>query len=513
MLRNSISTLKKDKVLTYLFMTFILIQPLLDTHYLYTQEVVSKFFMSPSTIIRIVFIAILFGMTLYNTGWNNNYYFIIAYGAVTAIYTVIHIINAYNFYSLVPGNFNFSAVEDIFYIIRLILPLLCILIVFNLEISYEQFRVTTLILITIISGLIVVTNILKISLDSYTNKTIGDNIFSWFTNGYENYGFNGLASKAFFNFANQVATILCMLLPLSFYFVIKKTDWLSFTSLILQILSMLMVGTKVASYGCLLISISMFMIYFFFVIIKKEFKFNFKTFFLFIFILSLIFIILPKSPAVYRYQVANRTEQKYKNTQPLDESQVTDTDYKIEFIKNNYKRLKIKEVFITKSYPYQYDPDFWYEILNEPIEKRLNNRYLEEAMVKRVKEINNNPMDNWFGIGFSRVSNIYNIERDFVNQYYSLGLIGVMLFLLPYVIISLYGIYQCLRFYKEKFNILNISIIFSILLVLIASYFSGNSLDALFVTILLSFICGSMLKFNNKLGENKNENNNYNANV
>ncbi len=544
--------ISKCKSLKYWFIAFILIQPLLDTHYLFTEEVVSKFLISPSTLVRIAAILIFSILVLYKQNWKKKYYVLVGYILAICLYTVIHIVNGLSFHSLVPGDFNFSALNEIFYIIRLILPMLCIFIVYNLDIGRDEFRFTILSLVIIISGLIVVTNIFKISMDSYANQTISDNIFSWFTNGYKNYGFYGLASKAFFNFANQIAAILCMLLPLCIYFFIQKIDIMSSLALFLQPISMLMLGTKVSTYGSLLIIVYMIVAYCFFVFVKKELKFKLKTLISIFSVLLLVLVIFPKSPALYRQQIANNTAKANKGTMPtsiyrLSENAISncniefssalsvqdcangntetpkikniadsmDQNNKIKFIENNYERLKINKRFITKSYPYQYDPDFWYEILHEPIEKRLNYRYLETSMIKRVKEINNNSLDTWFGIGFSRVSNIYNIERDFVNQYYSMGLMGVLLFLFPFVLIVLWGIYQCLRYYKEKFNIFNFSCISSILLVLGASYFSGNSLDALTVTIILAFICGIIIKFNTKVGSdfNNEKDIDYNANL
>lgn len=52
-------------------------------------------------------------------------------------------------------------------------------------------------------------------------------------------------------------------------------------------------------------------------------------------------------------------------------------------------------------------------------------------MLKRVKEINNNKLDNLFGITYSRTSKVFNLERDFLYQYYSMGIIGVLILIFP----------------------------------------------------------------------------------
>ena len=74
--------------------------------------------------------------------------------------------------------------------------------------------------ILLISGSIVITNFLGIAYNSYGYEQIADNFFSWFSN--HNYLFNQLASKGFFELANQIVAILILYLPLVIYFLIKK---------------------------------------------------------------------------------------------------------------------------------------------------------------------------------------------------------------------------------------------------------------------------------------------------
>lgn len=53
-----------NKIKYYLLILFIVIQPILDIHYLYTEKVVNIIGFSPSTIIRVVIVAILTLMTI-----------------------------------------------------------------------------------------------------------------------------------------------------------------------------------------------------------------------------------------------------------------------------------------------------------------------------------------------------------------------------------------------------------------------------------------------------------------
>ena len=145
-------------------------------------------------------------------------------------------------------------------------------------------------------------------------------------------------------------------------------------------------------------------------------------------------------------------------------------------------------------YPYTYDPDFWFSILNEPRFKRVDYRFLEESMIKRVVEINNNKLDILFGISNTRVQNIFNIERDFVVQYYALGIIGLILILIPYFILLFNYLIKIIKNKFKYLNIINILSFITIIMIFTISYYSGNMLNSLSFTIYFSTIYAIMLK-------------------
>ena len=115
-------------------------------------------------------------------------------------------------------------------------------------------------------------------------------------------------------------------------------------------------------------------------------------------------------------------------------------------------------------------------------------------MLDRVKTINANPADNYLGITFTRMSNIFDLERDFISHYYTLGLLGLCLFLFPYLIIFLLAIFMMLYHYKEKFTFRNVMLMLGIAITLFAAYYSGNCMDGLVVTLILGFIMGQLVE-------------------
>ncbi len=530
--------LKIEKLKYYLLILFVVIQPILDIYYLYTDKVVNTIGFSPSTLIRIGITVILCILTLITLRDKKRWLFIGSYIAIVLIYTIIHIINANNFYSLVPGDFGYSLVGELFYIFRMMIPLSILFITYNMDISSDDFAKAVVGILLLIAGTIVITNILKISLNSYTNEPIKANIFEWFTGAYNKYNYSSLASKGVFNFANQIAAILVLLLPVMLAIYSTKQNKLNLFTVIITILAMIMLGTKVALFGAVIDVFIFIAILVFMKLFKKENTLNKKN--LIMLGLSLIVIggLFMKSPAINREIVAryvrinnskvevegvednhkeqskNQVEPKklndsqLKNSEAVEDKNIDDLENKgmdkviqpskndkkamIEYIEKNYKNLMVNEQFVKNSYPYKYDPEFWVDIINLPVVERLDWRNLEQKMLQRVMDINDNSMDKYFGLSFTRTQNIFNLERDFLSQYYSLGTVGVLVFLGPYVILALICFLNMLIKFKEKFNIINLSLCYAVLFALGVSYYSGNVLDALTVTIILAFILGHL---------------------
>ncbi|WP_278340694.1 O-antigen ligase family protein, partial [Lactobacillus acetotolerans] len=86
----------------------------------------------------------------------------------------------------------------------------------------------------------------------------------------------------------------------------------------------------------------------------------------------------------------------------------------------------------------------------------------------------------------------FNLERDFASQIYSLGWIGMLLFIGPYVVIMLYAAFEWLR-YKGVRTFLNSSMIASVACMLFAAFSSGNVMDFLTASFILAFVEGDLL--------------------
>lgn len=499
---------KKNNFLAqYIIMALVIIQPLLDTIYLYSNERFKVLGFSISTIINFAtaFILCISILTVNNSKSKKRN--VIIYVLIIIVYYITHCINCIMFKD---DNFAFSLFGEASYVIRLTIPLIILYFTYLNKINEKNFKKVIIILISIISITLVTSNIFKISLGSFSNEQIQINIFDWFTqkNGYEYY--KG-ASKGFFYFSNRVAAVLVMLLPFNFYYFFKSKDKksiINYILIILHIISMFMLGSRIGNYGAFFVTIVMSCVYLFFCILNKESQKCVFKLLLVVLLLVGSYMIMPKSPLKmrnyniieYRKSIENKEQQSTNKEDDSNDGFIEDTKYnklskkqKILFIHNNFKKYSIYEYFLNSCYPYYNDPDFWYEIFKLPLDQRLNYRILEKKMLDRTKELNDNILDSFLGIGYTRTSGIFNLERDFVYQYYSMGIVGVFVFLGPYIALLLIGLFLCLKKFRTYITFKNVTFLSSIFLAVFSSILSGNCIDSLFVAIILSFICGAFL--------------------
>ena len=97
-----------------------------------------------------------------------------------------------------------------------------------------------------------------------------------------------------------------------------------------------------------------------------------------------------------------------------------------------------------------------------------------------------------FGYSFSkfRSGGVY-IEHDIVVHYATIGILGLLLLIGPYIAYLAYCVFEIL---KNKFKFLNICLCMSVAIILLVSIITGHILDELLVTIYIGFILGFLCK-------------------
>ncbi|MDF7639586.1 O-antigen ligase family protein [Lactobacillus sp. ESL0791] len=493
----------KQKTKPILFW-FILLQPFLDLYWFYNGNLTNIFPFTLPTIIRILAVAVLIGLFFsQKKAWKrlSKEKWLLGYLALLIIYSALHLLYARNFTSVNPSNYNYSTVSELFYLIRMALPLIIIYLTNELTFSQKEFRQVIEGISALFSGTIVLANLFVISLKSYETGFINANIFAWFFN--PNIGYSHMASKGFFNSANMTSAVLFMLMPLMIYYLFTSFNWKTIVLNVVQALAMIELGTKVAAIGLLggiVIGLGIYLIHRYLI---KDIPKGGRAFLTAVLIGLASCAILPFGPAIqrYNYEIYLAKESDHDLSQEKRELAVglkkypqgkQRTEFLRDFIKENYPAYAINPKFILKSYPYQYDPEFWLKIMNEPGQERMKNRNIEKAMLDQVRKTNNNKLDKFLGISYTRENNIFNLERDFSSQIYSLGWCGMLLFVGPYVGILLYAITAWLRKKRVRTYLIS-SMITATACMLFAAFSSGNVLDFLTASFILAFVEGNLL--------------------
>jgi hypothetical protein len=480
--------MNKQKIYRNLIMLFLALYPIFDI----------KFFYHPiTTLIRIIIIlTMLFLVLMQSKEARDNFKWIIGYYGLVLIYFYFHHQNALVFSSLIPGNFNYILLEEALQAFKMTTPLIFLFTLYYLKFTDNNYYLIIRTWVLIICGSIIILNIFGLSYGSYSDVRILGNIFTWFSKGSLTY--YDLASKGLFMYANQISIIILLILPVVYYEYTKSQKRLLYWLIILIMFCGLILGTRIASIGALGLLFICLLLYLFFSLFIKAFVFKVNILINSLLIMIVFLILLPISPVINRKEVIGNIKDNDSNNNLVQittdtNKMITEDMVKIDYITENYKAKRIHETFILQSYPYQHDPDFWYDILQLPVNKRINYRFLEITIIKRVIDINNNKNDILFGITNTRIQNIFNIERDFILQYYAFGIIGMILFL---------GIYLYLFIIIFKKMIINLEyktcIYMGILIIfLLAAFLTGNILNHLSTNLVFIFIISPVLKLDN----------------
>lgn len=280
-------------------------------------------------------------------------------------------------------------------------------------------------------------------------------------------------------------------------------NWRIVTLNIVQALAMIELGTKVALIGLIGGIIIGILLYVFHLFIVKDVQKNGKAVLVALLMETGTIAIIPFGPAIQRYNYEKYLAQQSDNSLTQAKQELAQglkkyptgkkrKEFLTDFIEKHYQDYALNKKFVTKSYPYKYDPEFWLKIMNEPGTSRMENRHVEKAMLDQVLKTNNNKLDKVFGISYTRETNIFNLERDFTSQVYSLGWLGMLLFIEPYIVILLYAAIKWLM-NKQKRTYLISSMLLSIAFMLFAAFLSGNVMDFLTASFILAFAEGSLL--------------------
>ena len=496
--------LVENGFLKKIFIIFLIIQPILDLNILYSDKIINIFKFSPSTLIRMIMVVLIALMIFFVKKTNKSNKFLVIYLIISGIYFIMHHLNSLAFNANITGTFNYSIIEELFYFTRMLIPVFLIYITYNLKLSNKVISKVLIFTTFAFSSIIILSSIFKFGIASYGGGELKYGFFEWFFN--ENILVSEAASQGIFEGANRLGVLLSALIPINLYYYFKDLKPYYIIVILLQIISLIIIGTKVASYTWIIALIIMVILYFFFCYIKKEMVFDLKKIILLIFAVIIGFVVLGYSPInnnskIEKTESENVKQEESSNNYHEDienikeENEEEKTEFVTELLEQDYSYLWINKIYINNLYKYNYDPEFWVDVIALPYHIRHDDRKIQELIIKRVINLNNNDLDLFFGIGYSRFRNskIY-LEKDFIMHNYSMGLFGTIILLGIYIFTLIKAGIYILRDLKNnlKFNLMTLCCSLSIFV--FTSLLCGHVADEMITYIYMALLCGLIIK-------------------
>lgn len=498
----------KQKIFTNTLIFYILLQPILELMWLNNGQVGEILGVTLPTLIRILGIAIIGLEWIYINRFSKKTVIFILYCFITMIYFVLHHLNCVKFNSAIGGGLGYNVVQESFYLIRMLIPLSIILFMLSIENSKEIIKKITIGLSIMISLLVIVPNILRISFGSYTDKIVTLNILDWFFKP-EQCTYLYTASKGFF-YWSIISAVLIVIFPYIINLFLKTGKYRYLFLIIVQGIAMFTFGTKAASLSVIICMSIMLLCYLVLNIIQRKYDWKVVQFILGGVTVCIFLGIYSKSPCQQRmtfeeqfYEERNDEEEiieeKLESKKKLEHME--EIEEIVKYFDENKETMSITLDFLEGNYGYKEDPLFWKEfVVNTIPSERLKNRFVEEEMLKRIIQRNENSGDKLWGIGYSRTTNVYNLERDFLYQYYSMGIFGVVLLLGPYIVLLIFGIIKMLLHIKQC-TLEQCALGLGLGLTFCVAYFSGNMMESLGISIVIGCMEGYFLTRTLLLGD------------
>ncbi len=504
---------KINKINKYFLIVFFILQPILELILsIFNDEFFAIAGISIATLIRYALIAIIIFLAIFANLHKKSTKIFIGTLTLYAIFVCLHYFNIKDF-DIVILNISMkkSFITSAIYLSKFIIPICIMFLVYILDFKYNDLKITVLSVVTIVSLIILITNLFGIDNIAYSFNSIvhpSTNIIGWFTIDYNDINWRYLTSRGLYPSGNEIASLLTLLFPLTIWISLKEKNISYFTIVFIQMISLLMVGTKVAVYGEIILFVSVICIWIFEKILKKE-KITKDKILCIILILILFGICFAYSPFFNRIIVGEAGSGSY--TEIIDdesdkgiEDPSPNDDSNIIYIKENYSKQSIPSQLVENAYNYIEHTDFWVHLIKDvDFSQRNSARKIKTLILQDIKENNSGVLDDFVGIGEIP---IYP-EKDFIAQYYYIGIIGILIFIIPFILVALTSVgYNFIRILKKKFDGTQLVLLLSFFFIEFVAYFSGHTLEPIYINSYIALICGMLISLlikrnNNTLGK------------
>lgn len=509
--------LSEKGALTVQFAMLVLLQPFIDMYRLFVGNRFEVLGISLVELINLLLVAYLALLFLLNQRRLRSFVPAFAYGVLLLIYLAAHCVNLLRFDTGILVGAQISVFSEVYVILRAyVLPILLFYMLIYVQTDRRVFLRTVTALAGIISVVIVATNIGRVGYVAYAarleqNAMIQHNIFDWFRAGIQDPEM--LTSKGWFYSGNQIGLILFMLFPLVCYRMITTRAWWSILLVVLQAVAMMMVSTKTAAIGCLLILLAVLILGAGWAIWRRQLRQDWKMLAALAAVAMLGAALFTQSPA--RMMIAASAQAAVEETEEGDD-QVRETDDLAsavqgadepdnagqkhqasveanqafaQALEKNYYRYGIQLEYL-ELLPVQRHPQFWQKVILDPDKPQFNYRNFKQMIYEEVIRLNQNSGDRWLGIGYS--TNFPYLERDVAAQNVWFGYLGTALLLGPYGVMLLVCVIQILRDLKSKDTLYRLILLMSAGGGALISVTAGHLFGYLFPSFIFCYILAEL---------------------
>ena len=498
----------------------IVLHPIIELDYLF-YDTLNKFGLPRlTTIVDLLILPLLVIATfcLFEKRKKKVAVLVIMYVIIFGIYFALHCQNAnyLQYHMHLPNRYVFLISDEIIYTLILLMPLAYIWVFDLMNFGEKTLKLITVGLSSLTSLPIFISNLFVFGESTYQGYTI-DNFLSWFSLPFDTkyHHPRKYATKFFFEEGNTIGILMIMVLPFLYYFLYhaktKKEKGLLSGLILIHSLSMIMISTRVATYGAAIIPVAMLIIYLILIALKYE---KFKPMYVgSLIIMTLISsLIIPFGPAYQNQQIDamdygaikhdddkrnDGREEVLRGGEGLEAYSKEWYDF-YTYMFEDYSFLigVTPPVYYMEWYDYRLDPKFWVDLIFDyELEERVNGRQIETIFTHYKFD----PLTNYqkaFGMGYSTfMRGSIILERDFAQQYFSYGPIGFILIMVPWIAIVIYlGIKLILGYKRKQWTYLNIVLMMSLCVGLLSSYVSGHTLDELTTSLFIALCAGILFR-------------------
>lgn len=492
------TTEKLNKINKNLLIIFFMIQPILEIILsLFKDNSFQIAGISIATLIRYGLLAVIIGMAVITHLKRKSTKIFIGTLIIYAIYTILHYLNSRSINStFLEKMVNHGFVGIAMYVSKFVIPICVVYLVYILRFNYKDLKKCVLFITTFTALIVIITNLFGVDFIAYSfgenTENVAANILKWFDKDYTYTEWRMLTSRGWFPSGNELSSFFAILLPVLTWIALKeKKNWY-FVIILIQMIAMLLVGTRISVYGAIMLPIATIVIWLLDNFINKN-KIEKRKLFCSVIIAFVFGIFFMASPFMNRIKVGEGTVNKFEQEIEDDEIELSEDDNTPEriFVKMNYGKELIPYDILYNGYNYLEHTDFWVHVIKDvSIENRDNARKLKTLILDDVEKEKAGKLDKLVGIG---EMSVYP-ERDFVAQYYYIGLLGIILFLLPFaVVLIISGGYNFIKLLNKQLDGLQIVMLFSLIFIVGTAYLAGHVVEPVYINSLIGLISGMLM--------------------